>query len=206
MSVKKAVLGLAKSEYQAVSIVNQLKGAGFPDNDISVLLPDQSGNRRFAHAQHTKAPEGAAVGAGGGIVIGGVLGWMVGIGTLAIPGLGPLVAAGPIIAALAGAGAGAAAGGAAGSVIGMEMPEFEAVQYEEKMDGGNILVSVLTGDATERHQVKEIFKNAGSVTAAEAVVDHAYGRPSGAVGVAMTPSTQQVSNSRAREVASPVDR
>jgi hypothetical protein len=206
--VKRALFGLAKSEDQAASIVNQLKGAGFSDNDISVLLSDQSGNRRFAHVQHTKAPEGAAVGASGGIVIGGALGWLVGIGTLAIPGLGPLVAAGPIIATLAGAGAGAAAGGAAGSVIGMEMLEFEAIQYQGKMDGGNILISVLTGDATERHHVKEIFKNAGSVTAAEAVVDHAYGRPSGAVGVAMspTPAMQQVRDSRAPEPVSPAAR
>ena len=161
MSVKKAVFGIAKSEAQAVSIFNQLKAAGFADNDISVLSPDQPGKRHFAHEQRTRASEGAAIGASGGIVIGGALGWLIGIGTLVIPGLGPLVAAGPIIAAFAGAGAGAATGAATGSVIGMEMPEFEAIQYREKMDGGGILLSVLTADATERHHVKEIFKHAG---------------------------------------------
>jgi len=195
--MKKALFGIAKSQAQAVSIFNQLKGAGFSDNDISVLFPNEAGIRHLAHERHSKMPEGATVGGTGGIVIGGVLGWLVGIGLLAIPGLGPLVAAGPIIAALAGAGAGAATGVAVGSIIGMEMPEFEATQYQGKMDGGNILISVLTADLTERRRAKEIFKNAGSVTAAEAVVDHAYNRPSGAaaIGVAMTPATQQVSES-----------
>jgi hypothetical protein len=203
--VKKALFGIAKSQAQAVSIFNQLKGAGFSDSDISVLFPDEVGIRHFAHEQHTKMPEGAAVGGTGGIVIGGLLGWLIGIGMLAIPGLGPLVVAGPIIAALAGAGAGAATGVALGSVIGLEMPEFEATQYQGKMDGGNILISVLTADATERRRVKEMFKNAGSVTAAEAVVDHAYNRPSGAaaVGIAMTPAAQPVSESHFTDHAGP---
>lgn len=186
--MKKAVFGLAKSEDQAISIVNQLKGAGFSENDISVLLRDKTGNRRFAHVHHNKALEGAAVGGSSGVVLGGALSCLMGLGILAIPGVGPLVAAGPIIAALAGAGAGAVAGGITGSIIGMRMPEFEAIQYQGKMDGGNILISVLTGGATERDRVKATFDNAGSVTAAEAVVDHAYGRPSGAVGAAMGPT------------------
>jgi hypothetical protein len=203
--VKKALFGIAKSQPQAVSIFNQFKGAGFADNDISVLFPDEAGVRHFAHEQHSKMPEGAAVGGAGGVVIGGVLGWLIGIGMLAIPWLGPLVAAGPIIAALAGAGAGAAIGFAIGSIIGMGMPEFEAVQYQGKMDDGDILISVLTADATERRRAKEIFKNAGSVTAAEAVVDHAYNRPSGAaaVGVAMTPASQQISETRFTDHAGP---
>ena len=107
--MKKAVFGIAKTENQAISIANQLQSAGFSPNDISVLFPDKTGTRDFAHEQHTKAPEGAATGAGGGAVLGGALGWMVGIGALAIPGLGPFIAAGPIMAALAGAGAGAIA-------------------------------------------------------------------------------------------------
>ena len=185
--MKKALFGLAKSEDQAISIVNQLKGAGFSENAISVL-PDKTGNRRVAYVQHNKALEGAAVGAGSGVVLGGALSCLMGLGILAIPGVGPLIAAGPIIAALAGAGAGAVAGGVIGSIIGMRMPEFEAIQYQGKMGGGSILISVLTGDATERDHVKAIFNNAGSVTAAEAVVDHAYGRPSGAVGAAMSPT------------------
>ena len=144
--MKKVLFGLAESEAQAVSIFNQLLEAGFLDDDISVLFPDSEATRHFAHQRHTKAPEGAAAGAGGGVVIGGALGWLVGNGTLVIPGVGPFIAAGPIMAALAGAGAGAAAGGLTGALIGMGMPEYEARQYEEKMKGGNILISVHTGD------------------------------------------------------------
>ena len=128
------------------------------------------------------------VGAGVGLVIGAVLGWPLGIGALAIPGIAPFLAAGPIMAALAGAGIGATVGGSVGALVGMEMPQFEAVQYQAKMDGGNILISVLTRDANERRRVEEIFKNAGSVMAAEAVVDHAYGRPASAVGAARSPA------------------
>ena len=132
--MKKAVFGIAKTENQAINIANQLQSAGFSPNDISVLFPDKTGTRDFAHEQHTKAPEGAATGAGGGAVLGGALGWMVGIGALAIPGLGPFIAAGPIMAALAGAGAGAAAGGLTGALIGMGIPELEAKQYEERLE------------------------------------------------------------------------
>ena len=111
----KAVFCIAKSEEQATSIVNQLKEAGFSNNDVSVLLPDRAGSRDFAHEHHTKAPEGAATGAIAGGVMAGVLGWLVGIGSLAIPGVGPLIAAGPILAALSGAAAGGAVGGLAGA-------------------------------------------------------------------------------------------
>src|SRR6202023_973754 len=107
----KSVFCLAESDTQAERIVNDLKAANFSNNDISVLFPDKTGTKDFAHEQHTKAPEGAAAGAGAGAVLGGALGWMVGIGSLAIPGLGPLIAAGPIMAALAGVAGGAAAGG-----------------------------------------------------------------------------------------------
>src|SRR5437588_12018361 len=100
-------------------IVENLKAAGFSNNDISVLFPDKAGTRDFAHEQHTKAPEGAAAGAGAGVVLGGALGWLVGIGALAIPGLGPFIAAGPIMAALSGAGAGALAGGLTGALVGL---------------------------------------------------------------------------------------
>src|SRR6185437_6986195 len=131
--MKKAVFGIAKTENQAVNIAHQLVSAGFSENDISVLLPDKTGTRDFAHEQHTKAPEGAATGAGGGAVLGGGLGLLLGIGALAIPGLGPFIAAGPIMAALAGVGAGAAVGGIAGTLIGMGIPEYEAKRYEGKI-------------------------------------------------------------------------
>lgn len=160
--MKKAVFGIAKTENQAISIANQLQSAGFSPNDISVLFPDKTGTRDFAHEQHTKAPEGAATGAGGGAVLGGALGWMVGIGALAIPGLGPFIAAGPIMAALAGAGAGAAAGGLTGALIGMGIPELEAKQYEGKVKNGNILMSVHAEDGREVTRAKEILKNGGA--------------------------------------------
>jgi hypothetical protein len=160
--MKKAVFGIAKTENQAISIANQLQSAGFSANDISVLFPDKTGTRDFAHEQHTKAPEGAATGAGGGAVLGGALGWMVGIGALAIPGLGPFIAAGPIMAALAGAGAGAAAGGLTGALIGMGIPELEAKQYEGKVKSGNILMSVHAEDGREVTRAKEILKNGGA--------------------------------------------
>jgi hypothetical protein len=158
----KAVFCIANSEAQAASIVDQLKAAGFSNNDISVLFPDKSGTKDFAHEQHTKAPEGAATGAGTGGVLGGALGWLVGIGALAIPGLGPFVAAGPIMAALSGAAAGAALGGLSGALIGMGIPEYEAKRYEGKVKEGNILISVHTDDSTERARAKDIFTRAGA--------------------------------------------
>ncbi|MHB8381094.1 MAG: DUF3341 domain-containing protein [Candidatus Binataceae bacterium] len=175
--MKKAVFGIAKTEAQAIGIANQLKNVGFSENDISVLFPDKTGTRDFAHEQHTKAPEGAATGAGSGAVIGTALGWMVGIGALAIPGLGPFIAAGPIMAALAGAGAGAVAGGLTGALIGMGIPEIEAKQYEGKIKSGNILMSVHTNDGTEVTRAKEVLKNGGAediaYTGETGVSDHA---------------------------------
>jgi len=158
----KAVFCIARSETQAHSIVDQLKVAGFANNDISVLFPDKSGTKDFAHEQNTKAPEGAATGAGTGGVLGGALGWLVGIGALAIPGLGPFVAAGPIMAALSGAAAGAALGGLSGALIGMGIPEYEAKRYEGKVKDGNILISVHTEDSTEQTRAKDIFTRAGA--------------------------------------------
>ena len=156
----KAVFCIAKSEEQATHIVNQLKEAGFSNNDVSVLLPDRAGSRDFAHEHHTKAPEGAATGAIAGGVMAGVLGWLVGIGSLAIPGVGPLIAAGPILAALSGAAAGGAVGGLAGGLVGLGIPEYEAKQYEGKVKNGNILISVHTEDSKERGVAKEIFERA----------------------------------------------
>jgi len=185
--MKKALFGLARSEDQALSIANQLKGAGFADNDISVLSRDTMGIRHFGYLQRARTLEGTGAGAGVGILIGAAMGWMLSIGTLVIAGVGPFVAA-PIMVAFAGAGLGAAAGGLIGALIGTGMHKYEVRQYDEKMKGGNILIAAYTKSRLERDRVKEIFKHAGAVTAAEAVVDHAYGRPSGAVGVAMTPT------------------
>jgi hypothetical protein len=159
---KKAMFGIAKSESQAIAIADQLKDAGFTENDISVLFPDKEGSKDFAHEQHTKAPEGAAAGGASGAVLGGALGWMVGIGALAIPGLGVFIAAGPIMAALAGAAGGAAAGGLTGALIGMGIPEYEAKRYEGKVKDGNILLSVHTEDSKERDRAKKILENGGA--------------------------------------------
>src|SRR5512144_365055 len=119
----KSVFCLARSEDQAARIVDELKTAGFSNNDISVLLPDKGSTREFAHEKGTKAPEGAITGVGTGGVLGGVLGWLVGIGALAIPGVGPFIAAGPIIAALSGVAIGGTAGGIVGALVGMGFPE-----------------------------------------------------------------------------------
>lgn len=160
--MSKSVFGLVDSETQAELIVDNLKAANFSNNDISVLFPDKSGSRDFAHEQHTKAPEGAATGAGTGGAVGGVLGWLVGIGSLAIPGVGPFIAAGPIMAALAGVGVGAALGGLSGALIGMGIPEYEAKQYEGKVKGGNILISVHSDSGEETSRAKDIFERGGA--------------------------------------------
>ncbi|HVH20055.1 MAG TPA: DUF3341 domain-containing protein [Myxococcota bacterium] len=162
MNVKRAVFCIVHDSNSAQTIVERLRSAGFPPDDISVLFPDRSGSRDFAHEQHTKAPEGAVTGGAAGGVLGGVAGWLVGIGTLAIPGLGPFIAAGPILAALSGAAAGAAVGGLTGALVGMGVPEYEAKRYEGKLKEGNILISVHTEDGNERERVKEIFENAGA--------------------------------------------
>src|SRR5512138_2666327 len=141
---KKSVICIATSEMQAAGIVDCLKDEGFSSNDISVLFPDKTGTRDFAHEKGTKAPEGAAAGAGTGAALGGAFGWLAGIGALAIPGVGPFVAAGPIAAALSGAAVGGTVGGLAGALVGLGIPEYEARRYEGKVKGGGILISVHT--------------------------------------------------------------
>jgi len=158
----KAVFCIAKSRSQAERIVVDLRGAGFASNDISALFPDTQGSRDFAHEQNTKAPEGATTGASAGGLLGGAFGWLAGIGAIAIPGVGPLIAAGPIMAALSGAAVGAAVGGITGALAGMGIPEFEAKRYEGKVRDGNILISVHTEDSDDRGRAKEIFERAGA--------------------------------------------
>jgi hypothetical protein len=158
----KAVFCIVQNYAQALRVVGDLKAAGFSNNDISVLMPDKSGTRDFAHEQGTKAPEGAVAGAAAGGAIGGTLGWLAGIGSLAIPGIGPFIAAGPIMAALSGAALGAAAGGVTGTLVGLGIPEIQAKQYEGKIKGGNILLSVHTDDGSEISRAKEIFERNGA--------------------------------------------
>jgi len=159
---KKSVFCITTSREQADQIVDQLKSANFSNNDISVLFPDKDSTRDFAHEKHTKAPEGAVTGASTGGVLGGALGWIAGIGSLAIPGVGPFIAAGPIVAALSGAAIGATVGGIAGGLIGLGIPEIEAKRYEGKVKKGNILLSVHTEDSEEIARAKEIFTRAGA--------------------------------------------
>jgi len=158
----KAVLCIANSVAQAERIANELRRSGFSSDDISVLLPDKGGMRDFAHEQTTKSPEGAVTGASAGGLLGGGLGWLMSIGSLAIPGVGPFIAAGPIMAALAGAAIGAAAGGLTGALVGLGVPEYEAKQYAGRLESGNVLISVHVKDGTGIGRVKQIFHREGA--------------------------------------------
>ena len=170
----KSVFCIVNSGVQATQIVERLKSEGFTSNDISVLFPDKTGTRDFAVEKGTKAPEGAVTGVSTGAVLGGALGWLAGIGALAIPGVGPFVAAGPIAAALSGAAVGGAVGGIAGSLIGMGIPEFEAKRYEGKVKAGGVLLSVHTDSGDQIKRAKKIFEECGAediASAGEAGVD-----------------------------------
>lgn len=158
----KAVMGLVETQAQAEAIVSALRAEGFANDDISALFPDTQGTHDFAHEHHTKAPEGAALGAGAGGLAGGTLGLLAGIGAIAIPGLGFLIAAGPIIAALTGAAAGAAVGGLTGALVGLGMPEVQAKLYEGKIRGGNILIAVHTEDRDRRAVAKKTLEANGA--------------------------------------------
>ena len=159
---KKSVFGIVKTHSQAEQIVEDLQDAGFPVSEISVLLPDNEGKHDIGHVKATKAPEGATTGATTGGVTGGVLGLLAGVGALAIPGVGPFIAAGPIMAALSGAAIGATTGGVVGGLIGLGIPEIEAKRYEGKLKSGNYLIAVHAGDGEEVDRAKEVFKNAGA--------------------------------------------
>jgi len=142
--------------------VEAFKSAGFSNNDVSALFPENKGTKDFAHEKSTKAPEGATTGAGTGALLGGGLGWLAGIGALAIPGLGPFIAAGPIMAALAGAGVGGAVGGLTGALVGMGIPEYEAKRYEGRVKDGGILLSVHSDNSDETKRAKEILQQTGA--------------------------------------------
>lgn len=159
---KTAVFGIYPNRTSVESAVDALKAADFRNSDISVLFPENSGTKDFAHEKSTKAPEGATTGAGTGALLGGGLGWLVGIGALAIPGLGPFIAAGPIVAAFAGAGAGGAIGGLTGALIGMGIPEYEAKRYEGRVKDGGILLSVHSDDSQWTKRAKEILERTGA--------------------------------------------
>lgn len=169
-----AVFGIYRNRNGVENAVEALKQDGFRNTDISVLFPESTGTKDFAHEKNTKAPEGTATGATSGAVIGGALGWLAGIGALAIPGLGPFIAAGPIMAALAGAGAGGVVGGIAGALIGMGIPEYEAKRYEGRIKEGGILLSVHCDSSDWVKKAKEVLERSGAeevASAGEAAAD-----------------------------------
>jgi hypothetical protein len=157
-----AAFGIYTSETAANNAVDRLTAAGFSNQDVSVLMSDKQSSKDFAAEKNTKAPEGAATGVGVGGAVGGTLGLLAGIGALAIPGVGPLIAAGPIMAALAGLGVGGAVGGLVGALVGMGIPEYEAKRYEGRVKDGGILLSVHCDSSEEVSKAKEILKATGA--------------------------------------------
>jgi hypothetical protein len=157
-----AVFGIYSTREQVEIAVKEMERQGFRHADISVLFPHNDGSKDFALEKGTKAPEGVAAGATSGAVIGGALGWLAGIGLLAIPGLGPFVAAGPIMAMLSGAGVGATVGGVTGALIGMGIPEYVATRYEGRIKAGCILFSVHADDSTWIQKAKTILEQTGA--------------------------------------------
>jgi len=153
-----AVFGIVRTREQVERVIDALRQGGFRAEDISVLLPENVGNKEMGTTKATKSPEGAATGGATGAVLGGVFGWLVGIGSLAIPGLGPFIAAGPIMAAMAGMGAGAVLGGATGALVGIGIPEYEAKRYEGLVREGGILMSVHCDDSDWAGKAKRILE------------------------------------------------
>jgi hypothetical protein len=180
MAKKTAVFGIYSSLPSADSATDTLVRSGFPAADISALLPDNLGTKEIGTQKATKAPEGAATGAGSGAVLGGALGLLAGIGALAIPGVGPFIAAGPIMAALAGVGVGGAVGGFTGALIGLGIPEYEAKRYEGRIQKGGILLSVHCDTSEEIKRAKEVMKSTGAEdisSTGESSSDYPAGEP-----------------------------
>jgi len=182
-----AVFGIFPDQLTAEDAVDSLRETGFRSTDISVLFPDNQGTKEFAHEKHAKAPEGAVAGGGSGMVIGGALGWLAGIGALAIPGVGPFVAAGPIMGMLGGIGVGGAIGGVTGALLGLGIPEYEAKRYEGRIRRGGILLSVHCDSKDWATRAKAILHASGAedvssngeAKAEFAVADKPYARGSG---------------------------
>jgi hypothetical protein len=176
-----AVYGLYKDRSGIEEAVDTLRRAGFRNTDISVLFPENQGTKDFAVDKGTKAPEGTVAGVSSGAILGGALGWLAGAGLLMIPGLGPFLAAGPLMAALAGVGVGGAVGGITGALVGMGMPEYEAKRYEGRIKSGGILLSVHCDNTEWVKRAEEILKNTGAddvAASSEAAADfHVTDKP-----------------------------
>lgn len=162
MIKNRSVFGIYLTRSNVESAVNALKDVGFLNSNISILLPENIQSGELTTEQSTKAPEGAAVGAGSGAAVGGAMGWLAGVGALAIPGIGPVIAAGPLVAALAGIGIGGALGGFAGSLVGVGIPEYEAKRYEGRLLKGGILVAVHCETSQDADRAKEVFQASGA--------------------------------------------
>jgi hypothetical protein len=162
MSKNTAVFGIYANRLQVGEALDTLRLDGFRPTDLSVLYPDNSGTKDFAHEKNTKAPEGAAVGIGAGAIVGGALGWLAGIGALTVPELAPLATAGPVLGAFAGAGAVGLAGGLAGALAGLSMPEYEAKRYRGRLKFGGILVSVHCDNREWVKRAKNILSTTGA--------------------------------------------
>src|SRR5450755_1350309 len=168
-----AAFGIYQTQADVEYAVDALRAEGFRNTDVSVLFPENKGTKDFAIEKNTKAPEGTTTGVASGAVIGGTLGWLAGIGALAIPGIGPLIAAGPIVAALAGVGVGGAVGGITGALIGMGIPEYEAKRYEGRIKEGGILMSVHSDDSEWTKRAKQILDHTGAQDISSAGEAHA---------------------------------
>src|ERR1700688_3590801 len=183
---KTAVCGIYSTRNAAENAADAIVSAGFATSDISVLLPENLGSKPIATEKSTKAPECATTGAGTGAILGGALGLLAGIGALAIPGGGPLIAAGPIVATLAGMGVGGTVGGITGALVGLGIPEYEAKRYEGRVQKGGILLSVHCTSSEQVDRAKHILKGTGGEdisSTSEASVDSKTGRgPAAAAG------------------------
>lgn len=163
-----AVFGIYPTRDSAEAAVDHLRNAGFRNTDVSLLFPENVGNKDFGHEKNTKAPEGATTGGVTGGVIGGALGWLAGVGALAIPGLGPFIAAGPIVGMLTGLGVGGTVGGLAGAMVGAGMPEYEAKRYEGRIREGGVLLSVHADDTDWARRAKHVLEQSGAHDVASA--------------------------------------
>lgn len=163
-----AVFGIYPNQARLENAIDMLRSSGFRHEDISVLYPENAGNKDLAIDKDTKAPEGATTGTVSGAVIGGTLGWLAGIGALAIPGIGPFIAAGPIMGLLGGMGAGGALGGITGALVGAGIPEYEAKRYEGRVKEGGYLLSVHSDNSEWTGKAKRILEESGAQDVASA--------------------------------------
>jgi hypothetical protein len=177
MAVKNvAAFGIYPDQGTVNDAVESLKAAGFRQTDISVLFPENLGSKDFAHEKHTKAPEGAVAGGSSGAVLGAAFGWLVGAGSVLVPGLEAMHAAGPVLGMLGGMGVGVTLGGVAGAIAGAGVPEYEAKRYEGRVRKGGILLSIHCDNPTWAKTARSILKRTGAndiATTGEARADFA---------------------------------